>query len=244
MGIRIEFLGSGNAFADGGRCQACIHLSAPGTSLLLDCGGSALPALKGHGLADRVDGVAITHLHGDHFGGLPYLLMEQHFCGRRRPLVIGGPRELAERLDRAGRALFKDFFGAVKLGYPLRTVTLGTDETEIGGALVSALPVQHVPESDPHGFRVRVGGKLVAYSGDATWSDALLPIAKGADLFICEASTFDRPDPVHLSYRVLMEHRAELDCDRIVLTHLGADAIAHLDEIELERAEDGRVIEL
>ncbi len=242
--VRLEFLGSGNAFSDGGRCQACIHVSAPGTSLLLDCGGSALPALKGRGLAGGIDGVAISHLHGDHFGGLPYLLMEQHFAGRERPLVIGGPVDLGARLGQASRALFKDFFGAARLRYPAPTVTLGATDTEIGGAFVSALPVEHVPESHPHGFRVRVGGKLLAYSGDATWSDALLPIAKGADLFVCEASTFDRPDRVHLSYRVLMEHRRELECDRIVLTHLGADAIAHLGEIELECAEDGSVIEV
>jgi ribonuclease BN (tRNA processing enzyme) len=123
-------------------------------------------------------------------------------------------------------------------------VTLGATEAEIGGALISALPVTHVAASDPHGLRVRVGDRLIAYSGDATWTDQLRAVAKGADLFICEASTFDRPDPVHLSYRVLMEHRAELECDRIVLTHLGADAIAHLDEIELERATDGSAIEL
>ena len=116
---------------------------------------------------------------------------------------------------------------------------LGANETEFGGALVSALPVKHVAESDPHGLRVRVGDKVVAYSGDAIWSDELTRVAKGADLFICDASFFDTEDPSHISYRTLMSHRDALDCKRIVLTHLGAETLARIGELELEHAIDG-----
>jgi ribonuclease BN (tRNA processing enzyme) len=239
LSVRVRFFGSGNAFADGGRSHACIHLTAPGVSLLVDCGGSALPAITKAGAADGIDAVAVSHLHGDHFGGIPYLVIQQHFAGRTRPLALAGPRDLAARLRTTEQGLYPDFFGKTKLGFEVRVLELGAEEIALGGAMVSALPVRHVAESDPHGLRVRIGATLVAYSGDATWSDDLVRVAKGADLFICEATNFEHDDPSHLAYRTLMAHRSELDCRRVVLTHLGSTTLAHLGELELEHATDG-----
>jgi ribonuclease BN (tRNA processing enzyme) len=239
VALRVTFIGSGNAFADGGRSHACILVSAPGVSLLLDCGGSSLPAIKREIDPEAIDAIAISHLHGDHFGGIPYLVVEQHFAGRTAPLAIGGPRGLPERLRAAESALYPDFFRKTKVGFPVSETVLGASETELGGALVSALPVKHVADAEPHGLRVRVGNKVVAYSGDATWSEELARVAKGSDLFICDASFFDTDDPSHISYRTLMSHRAELDCKRIVLTHLGAETLARIGELEIEHAIDG-----
>jgi ribonuclease BN (tRNA processing enzyme) len=242
VALRVTFIGSGNAFADGGRSNACILVSAPGVSLLLDCGGSALPAIKREVDAEAIDAIAISHLHGDHFGGIPYLVIEQHFAARTAPLTIAGPRGLAERLRAAESALYPDFFRKTKVGFPIREVVLGANDVELGGALVSALPVKHVAESDPHGLRVRVGDKLIAYSGDAMWSDELARLARGADLFICDGSFFDTDDPSHISYRTLMTHRSELECKRIVLTHLGAETLARIGELELDHAMDGTTL--
>jgi ribonuclease BN (tRNA processing enzyme) len=244
MTVAIRFLGTGNAFSDGGRSHACIHLEAPGASLLLDCGGSSLPAIKRAMDPTTLQAIAISHLHGDHFGGIPYLLMEQYFTGRTAPLAIGGPRELQQRATRAGEALYVDFFGKTSLDYDVSFVTLRETPVPLGGAEVSAHPVKHVAESDPHGLRVRIDGKLIAYSGDARWSDELVTVAKGADLFICESTNFATSDPAHLCYRELIADRAKLDCGRIILTHLGQEAIAHLAEMELETAEDGMLVNL
>lgn len=244
MSVKIRFLGTGNAFADGGRSHACIHLEATGASLLLDCGGSSLPAIKRALDPATIQAIAISHLHGDHFGGVPYFLMEQYFAGRKAPLAIGGPRELQQRSTRAGEALYKDFFGAITIDYGLSFVTLKEAPVTLGGAEVSALPVKHVAESDPHGLRVKIDGKLVAYSGDARFSEELLAVAKGADLFICESTNFAKSDPAHLSYRELIANRAKLDCGRIILTHLGAEMQAHLAELELEVASEGLLVTL
>jgi len=242
--VNVRFLGTGNAFADGGRSHACIHLEAAGASLLLDCGGSSLPAIKKAMDPKTIQAIAISHLHGDHFGGVPYFVIEQHFAGRTTPLVVGGPRELETRATRAGEALYKDFYGAVTVGFGVSFVTLGETPVRMGGALVSAHPVKHVAASDPHGLRVQIDGKIVAYSGDARWSDELVTVAKGADLFICESTNFSKSDPAHLSYRELIANRSKLDCERIILTHLGAETQAHLAELELEPATDGLLLTL
>jgi ribonuclease BN (tRNA processing enzyme) len=244
MTVKIRFLGTGNAFADGGRSHACIHLEATGASLLLDCGGSSLPAVKKAMDPATLQAIAISHLHGDHFGGVPYFVMEQYFAGRKAPLAIGGPRELQQRVTRAGEALYKDFFPKTTVDYGLSFITLRETPVTLGGAEVSAHPVKHVAESDPHGLRVKIDGKLIAYSGDARWSDELVTVAKGADLFICEATNFARSDPAHLSYAELMANRAKLDCGRIILTHLGTESLAHRAEMELEVADDGMLVTL
>lgn len=247
MSVGIRFIGSGNAFADGGRTHACIHLTAPGVSLLLDCGGSALPAIKRAIDPATIDGIAISHLHGDHFGGLPFLIMEQHYAGRTAPLVIIGPPDLEARSTAAGVALFQDFYGrdGPALRYPLEWRVLGPMPALVGGAEVSGFPVDHVPESQPHGLRVRAGDRTIAYSGDATWSEALPRLADSADLFICEATNFATPHPVHLSIAELRAHRAELRCGRLVVTHLGSETLAHVSEVgDLEVASDGTELEL
>jgi ribonuclease BN (tRNA processing enzyme) len=244
MTVKVRFLGTGNAFADGGRSHACIHLEATGASLLLDCGGSSLPAIKKVMNLETIQAIAISHLHGDHFGGIPYFLMEQYFAGRKAPLAIGGPRELQQRATRAGEALYKDFFGKITIDYGLSFVTLKETPVTLGGAEVSAHPVKHVAESDPHGLRVKIDGKVIAYSGDARWSEELVTVAKGADLFICESTNFAKSDPAHLSYNDLIANRAKLDCGRIILTHLGKEALAHLAEMELEPAQEGMLVTL
>jgi len=240
--IGVRFLGSGNAFADGGRSHACIHVTAPGVSLLLDCGGSSLPAIKRHLDPAGITAIAITHLHGDHFGGIPFLLDEQKWAGRKTPLVIGGPPSLRMRLELESQA-FTIGTSREYLGFDAMYLVLGRDEQELAGARVSAFPVKHSPQSEPHGLRVRVGGKLIAYSGDAAWSEELVALARGADLFICEATLFaaseEKTNPVHVSYETLRANRARFECDRMVLTHLGATSLAHAREMEIDCATDG-----
>jgi len=239
---RIRFLGSGNAFADGGRSHACIHVTGPGISLLLDCGGSSLPMIKRYIDPAAITAVAVTHLHGDHFGGIPFLLDEQKWAGRKTPLAIGGPPSLESRV----RMVSQGFgIGTTReyLGFDVPFIVLGPDERAFGGARVAAVPVRHSPAAEPHGLRVRVDGKLIAYSGDASWSDDLVALARGADVFICEATLFaaseEKDNPVHVSYETLRANRGRFDCRRMILTHLGATSLAHARELEMEYATDG-----
>jgi len=107
------------------------------------------------------------------------------------------------------------------------------------GLTVRPVRVIHGSGDPPFAMRIECAGKIIAYSGDTEWTDALPAIADGADLFICESYFFDKPMKNHISYRTLMAHRAELRCKRIVLTHMGDDILGHSDQIELEAAYDG-----
>src|SRR5215468_7899536 len=103
----LRFVGSGDAFGSGGRFQTCLHLSGGGDALLIDCGASSLIALERAGLdPNEIGSVLITHLHGDHFGGLPFMILDAQFRRRSRPLLMAGPPGLSHRLQSAMEVLF------------------------------------------------------------------------------------------------------------------------------------------
>ena len=87
--MKLTIVGSGDAFGSGGRLNTCFFLETAKAALLIDCGASALPALKGQGIEpNRIDAIILSHLHGDHFGGLPFLLLDGQFLSRReKPLL-------------------------------------------------------------------------------------------------------------------------------------------------------------
>jgi ribonuclease BN (tRNA processing enzyme) len=107
--MQVKFIGSGDAFGNGGRFQACILLRAPGHAddVLLDCGASSLVALKQqrHDPA-KIGLVLVSHLHGDHFGGVPFLVLDGQFTRRTRPLHVAGPAGVRERVQAAMEVLF------------------------------------------------------------------------------------------------------------------------------------------
>ena len=106
--VQVRFVGSGDAFGSGGRFNTCIMISAPEAKFLVDCGASSLVALRQLGVApETLDMILITHLHGDHFGGLPFMVLDAQLISRReRPLLIAGPPGVEERVVQAMEVLF------------------------------------------------------------------------------------------------------------------------------------------
>jgi ribonuclease BN (tRNA processing enzyme) len=242
--MTVRFLGCGDAFGSGGRFQTCIHIRSDDGQFLLDCGASSLIAMKRFGVdSSSIETILITHLHGDHFGGLPFFLLNAQFVDRRtRPLIVAGPPGLTARVAAAQEVLFPGS-SATPWRFDLRFVELsaGTEE-RLGSLVVRPSIVVHASGAPAYALRVGCGGKVLAYSGDTEWTEALLDVARDADLFICEAYTFDRKLRYHLDYQTLMERRAALGCRRLVVTHLSDDMLAHLADLEVEAAADGIAI--
>jgi ribonuclease BN (tRNA processing enzyme) len=243
--VRITFVGSGDAFASGGRFQACLHLDGGDEPLLLDCGATSLIALKRLGLDPSTIGwVALSHLHGDHFAGLPWLILDGQFAKRTRPLTIAGPQGTADRIKRTFELLYPGATGAER---PFETRFIeftARDPQPLGPARITAYPVSHSEGTAPHGLRVEYAGKVIAYSGDTEWADTLPELAHNADLSICECNFFDKKAPGHLDHETLLRHRDELECQRIVLTHMSRDMLDHLTEVEFEAAADGTLLRI
>jgi len=244
--MRIRFVGSGDAFGSGGRWQTCIHLSVEGQALLVDCGATSLVALKAQGLHPHAVGaVAVTHLHGDHFGGLPFLILDGQFSHRTAPLLVAGPPGTRVRLTEAMETLFPGSSRAPRR-FPVQVTELAADGTpaKLGPATVRGWQVEHACGAPPLALRVDLGGASFAYSGDTQWTPALAEAARGADLFAVEAYTFDRPIRYHLDYQTLRAHLGEIAARRVMLTHMSADMLSRLADAEPPAAYDGMTIDL
>jgi ribonuclease BN (tRNA processing enzyme) len=244
--MRVQFVGSGDAFGSGGRYQTCIHLSAGGQIMLVDCGTTSLTALKAQHLdPGAISAVAVTHLHGDHFGGLPYLILDGQFTGRTAPLLVAGPPGTSDRLAQAMETLFPGSSRAARR-FAVQVTELAPDGTpaEVGAATARGWQVKHPSGAPPLALQVNFGGASFAYSGDTQWTPALTRAADGTGLFAAEAYTYDRPIRYHLDYQTLQAHLADMRAERIVLTHMSAAMLARLADTELPAAYDGMVIEL
>jgi len=246
LSVQVTFVGSGDAFAGGGRFQACLHLKADGAEpMLLDCGVTTLTALKRLGIdPSDIGHIALTHLHGDHFGGLPWLILDGQFSNRTRPLEIIGPPGTRERFGQVFEALYPGALDADRRFETRLSEFTERARHDFGPAQITAVPVRHTPATAPHALRVEYAGKVIAYSGDTEWTDTLIEASADADLFICECNFFETKAPGHLDYPTLNDKLPQLRAKRIVITHMSAEVLARLTEIDLEAAADGTVIRL
>ena len=244
--MRLRFVGCGDAFGSGGRHNTCFHVTGERVNFLIDCGATSLPALKRLDIdRDEIDLILITHFHGDHFGGLPFLLLDAQFTRRSRPLVIAGPQGIETRLAQVMEALF-EHSSKTRPKFELSVVALKPEETRSFGAVdVTPLSVVHGESGGPFlAYRIEAEGRVIAYSADTEWTETLIPLGRDADLFIAEAYTYDRIVKNHLSLTTLEAHLQEIRPKRLVLTHMSDDMLGRLDTLDYAAASDGMVVKL
>jgi ribonuclease BN (tRNA processing enzyme) len=173
--VDVRFVGSGDAFGSGGRFQTCIALRTSDDLFLVDCGASSLIAMRQQKIEPRdVSKILITHLHGDHFGGLPFFLLDAQLVSHRTaPLTLVGPPGFEARLMEAMEILFT---GSSKVdpNFELRFVELKPrTPTAVDEIEVTAFPAAHFSGAPSYSLRVKVEGKVFVYSGDSQWTDTL-----------------------------------------------------------------------
>jgi ribonuclease BN (tRNA processing enzyme) len=243
---RITFLGTGDAFSAGGRFQAAYMIQGAEGSTLLDCGPATLASMKRHGLRSAwIDTVLLTHFHGDHFAGLPFLFLEFVYVEpRSRPLKIVGPPGVEERVRTIFRAMYADS-SQQPLPYELQFIEARpAQELIIDGRRIKGFPVPHQKHPQSYGYKIISEGRKIVYTGDTGWTEDLLQHAENSDLFICECSFFESRLETHLDYPRIAENVERFCSKRIVLTHLGQEVLRRRSEVELEVAHDGLVIAL
>src|SRR5215216_2145343 len=203
--MRVTIVGSGDAFGSGGRFNTCFMIETGGRTILLDFGASSLIALRAQTIEpDRIDAIVISHLHGDHFGGLPFLLLDAQYLSRRtRPLLVAGPPGARGRID----ALLEVFFprsSKTQWRFPWEVIEIVPGVArELLGLTITTAEVIHASGAPSTAVRLSDGHSVLAYSGDTEWTDALLPIADGADLLIIECYEHARAVSGHISWNLL-----------------------------------------
>lgn len=246
MSVSVTFVGSGDSFGSGGRFNTCFLVDAPGVRFCIDFGASSLIALARLGIAhNSIDTLLLTHLHGDHCGGVPFLLMDAMLGAKRdRPLLIAGPRDTTERMKAVQGALMPGMQAMTpKFGVTYLDMQVQRDY-QLGLLKVTTFPAVHTKETNPTSLRVEVGGKIIAYTGDSEWTEHMPALADGADLFIAECYFYAKPVRFHLNYPDIVKHRSDIKAKRLMLTHMGREMLANLDKVGEECAHDGLTIQL
>ncbi len=226
--LMLTILGAGPAAPNpGGACSGYL-VRQDDAVVLIDCGPGVAGRLALHVPAQRLSGVAISHLHPDHYFDLVQLYYLLRF-GEPRP--AGLSRRLAVHVPPGGRQ-FLSRFGELIGGRPamledvLDICDYAEEQTfDIGGLPFSFHPVQHYIPS--HAMRVRgADGKTFVFSSDAGPCDELREVARAADLFLCESALVnadqDEPDPVRRGHMSAAEAGAiaqQAGAKRLLITH-------------------------
>ncbi len=219
----VTFLGTGSAFTTPHRYWSGFLVDR---AYLFDCPPTVLPHLKRLGVPpSQVRAVFITHFHGDHFMGLPFLVLEYAYLSPRRDdlyLVTppGGQAFLEDFLDRCFPGLSHQDVGYRRIYLEARE----DGPLEVAGVRLWARAMQHATgKLLSFGYRVELADLTLAYSGDAELSYALVELAHGADVLVVDC-TYAQRGPEHMGLEDILHLRRSIHPRTLlVLTHLGGE---------------------
>ena len=246
--MQVTIVGCAGSFPRPESAASCYLIDTGDFKLVLDLGNGALGTLQQYAALDDIDAVCLSHLHADHCLDMCGFAVAKvhHPLGQRRRIPVYGPagsaRRLASALSLTPGSDMTDSFAFTDL-------TVGT--TDIGPLRVTTAHMNHPVET--FGFRIEHDGQVLAYSADTGPAAALLRLAHGADVLLCEASFLDGPDlppDLHLTARQAAQHAAAAGAGELILTHLVAwnDSAATLEQAspaftgKLSLAAPGRVV--
>lgn len=244
--MKLHILGCGDAFGSGGRLQSSYLVEASDRLFLLDCGPTALLAMKRAGFdPQRLDAIILSHLHGDHFGGLSFFLIDFLYRQPRNdPLLIAGPPGTEVKV----RQLFNLMYGGAsddkELPPTIFQILQPDQPAQVAGVDIFPFRVPHQTQAISLALKVSYQGKRILFSGDSLWTESFIDQARGVDLFLCECSFYREQPGMHVNYQELQANLARLQCRQLILTHLGDEMLAHQDELTVQVAADGMVIEI
>jgi ribonuclease BN (tRNA processing enzyme) len=233
--VRLHVIGCSPAWPNPGGAQSGYLVEDDGRRLLLDCGPGVLPRLRAEEDWPRIDAIAISHFHLDHWGDLlPWAFGGQFGSGRHVPapelwLPPGGTDILA-KLD---PVLFTS--AAIQF-FRIREYAEEKPFTAAGFELVPYRVLHYDLES--YALNVSDGARRLAYSADSAPCDGLHAVARDADLFLCEATLAQPENGLrgHLTADEAIETAQAAGAERLVIIHRPSE-LPLPDGVE--RAHDG-----
>lgn len=234
--IELTFLGSGNAFAQGGRYWSSFLANG---RYLFDAPPTLLPHLRRVGVPlEGIDVIFLTHLHGDHFMGLPFLLLDYlYLTERRHDLIIVGPPGVEEAMESFTERCFPN--ATREAGYRrLYLEARPGEEQRAGDVSFQAFPMQHASGAlQCFGYRARIGESTLAYTGDTAPCEEVFRLAEEAQVLVLDCTYSQGSGPEHIGLDDLPTIRKRLPPQMtLILTHLdGEPRVADLPNVIVAR---------
>lgn len=249
--MRLTVVGSSDAFHSGARRHASYHLAGLGDGeWMVDFGATSLLGLRKLALDPAaLSTIALTHLHGDHFAGLPFLFLDAMFkSNRTAPLTVIGPPGTEARVGTLFRCLYPNLASQTPT-FAVRFVELSPGgRREVDGVVVEAFAAEHMtPPDQALCLRLTRNETSYAFSGDTELCDGLYAAASGAKLLVLDCTGYETWVGRHCTWQELSGQLASFGDTALVLSHLGAEMRAKLPQpvagTTLTYAEDGLTID-
>jgi ribonuclease BN (tRNA processing enzyme) len=217
--MRLTVLGCAGSFPGPESACSAYLVEEDGFRLLIDFGSGSLSALQRYAGLRAVDAILLTHLHCDHMlDACTYVVVRRYDPSGPLPaLPVYAPAGAPDRIA----AAYSQEEGPVDDVYTFYGLQPGT--FPIGPFSVTVDRVNHPVET--YGVRLESKGRVLTYSSDTAPCEALVRLAMGADLFLCEASYIDgvdNPPDLHLTGREAAEVATKAGVGQLLLTHLVA----------------------
>ena len=217
MSLKVKVLGTGGAVNDG-RLYTSLLVD---DKILIDPSPTSIWALKQ--LEVKLEGIThifITHYHGDHFFGLPLILLDMYVKGAPEELYILGPYNVEARvrdiLELAFPGLSEDMVSKLKPNFHSLTMK-GLSGKEIGGVKFWAFPGEHAIES--YSVVVEHKGKRVGYSGDTLLTDGVREVVKLSHIAFLDMNDLQSRVGKHMNKEDILTIRKEYPQANIWIIH-------------------------
>ncbi|MGE4296573.1 MAG: MBL fold metallo-hydrolase [Desulfovibrionaceae bacterium] len=222
--MRCQFVGVGEAFDDGlPNCAVHVEAFCQGgrRTALLDCGFTA-PFAYWRLVADPLDLdlLWISHCHGDHFFGVPALLLRFWEEGRVKPLVVAGQPGVGHIVTQAMDLAYPNL--RPRFAYPIEFVEIAPGDTVGVAGFTLACALSDHPCANAS-LRLTDGLSTLFYSGDGRPTPATQTLAQGADLVIHESFSLEEDTPGHGTVPGSIAFARAAGAPLLALVHLRRD---------------------
>jgi ribonuclease BN (tRNA processing enzyme) len=216
--VRLTVLGAQGTWPGAGR-ECCGYIvSSGGFHLWMDAGTGTFARLQEHIPVGEVGAMLISHGHADHFLDIIPAFYARHYGNLGEPgLPFYSPDGFT---DLAALLVAENGRNVMSEAYDFR-IADHEKVFEIGPFRITPYEMTHIGVRSL-GFRIEADGVTLAYTGDTGPCEEAIDLARGADLFLCEA-TYQNHSTLsffHLSAAQAAEHATKAGVRRLVLTHI------------------------
>jgi ribonuclease BN (tRNA processing enzyme) len=230
--LELLFLGTGNAFAMGGRRQSCYLIQTENTKILLDAGPCLLQAIRENNIEPKeIDYIILSHLHPDHIGGLPYFLLDDKWITKReKPVIIYAPKSGRDAIFNIVSLFYSkeecEHFNNV---FEFRSFEIG-DQIELDEFKIEGLEAIH--SAEPKMMIIDIKGYTIGYSGDTAFHKQSYDKLLNCDIMIHEVSSWNLNIPNHVNFQELLENTPS-NANPIYVSHIDNSVLSNKNQIKL-----------